>query len=71
MGRRILDTTDLPDEAWESLRDYYEFLRERYVTDDSADKAFDPRRYRGAIDVDRSELEEQLASLRDEWDRHD
>lgn len=69
MSRRILDTTDLPDEAWESLRDYYEFLRQHYAKDDSEGEGFEPRRFRGAIDVDRAELDERLASLRDEWER--
>jgi hypothetical protein len=70
MARRILDTTDLPDEAWESLRDYYEFLRQRYSKDSETD-GFDPRQFRGAIDVDRAQLDSRLASLREEWDRHD
>jgi hypothetical protein len=66
MSRRNLDTSDLPEEAWESLRDYYEFLRQRYVGDDEP-AAFDPTKYRGAVDVGLNETEKRLDSLRDEW----
>ncbi len=70
MSRRILDTSDLPEEAWESLRDYYEFLRQRYADSVEEPEGFDPTEFRGAVDVGRNESEERLNSLRDEWNRN-
>lgn len=71
MSRQILDISDLPEEAQERLRDYYERLRHRYAKDaEASEEAFDPRKYRGAIDVADEQLGQRLRSLREEWDRH-
>ena len=71
MSQRVLDISDLPDEAQQQLRDYYEYLRHRYGTDAaSAPEEFDPARYRGAINVPGDDLQQRLNVLRDEWERH-
>ena len=69
MARQMLDISDLPDEARESLQDYYDYLRERYGEQSDEAGKFDPTDFRGAIDVDRRKAEERLNRLREEWDR--
>ena len=70
MSRRLLDISDLPDQAQQQLRDYYDYLRQRYGTGAaSAQEEFDPNRYRGAINVPGHDLERRLKALRDEWER--
>lgn len=68
MSSDDIDLNLLPREGREHLRNYYEFLLERYRdrSDDSGD--FEPTEYRGSIDVD-PEVREKLVSLRDEWSR--
>ena len=64
MSQNELDLSRLPEDAQQSLRDYYELLLERH----GGGSEFDPTDYRGAIDVHR-EAKERIDSLRKEWSR--
>ena len=64
MSHNELDLSRLPQEAQQSLRDYYELLLREHR--DSSE--FDPTDFRGSIDVERT-LKDKLKSLRKEWTR--
>lgn len=68
MSHDDIDLSLLPEEGRESLRDYYELLLERYREHSADSGEFDPRQYRGSIEVDAKDRE-KVESLRDEWSR--
>ena len=39
------------------------------VEESKKQKTFDPRQYKGVLNIDSDELEKELSNMRDEWER--